>query len=191
MSNCFDGIPLADAIKEFHISPEWQGRITRGFRGCFQPAKIQLWIDVLRSGKYEQSELFLNEADTHFCAFGVLCEQLPTLLQKSNKAVETSAIPYWSRKPETITVLGYKDTGWFDDSGYCYTAPPMSLLFWLANVEPLLKTTYAIQRLEPALLLSRILMQANDKPDREQAWSFNKIADFLEMYCLDSPTPTA
>ena len=38
------------------------------------PEVKQLWLDALRSGKYEQGKLMLRPTDNSYCCLGVLCE---------------------------------------------------------------------------------------------------------------------
>jgi hypothetical protein len=38
------------------------------------PEIKQLWLDALRSGKYEQGKLMLKPTESSYCCLGVLCE---------------------------------------------------------------------------------------------------------------------
>lgn len=118
----------------------------------------ELWVQALRSGKYEQGRAWLHNADTdEYCCLGVLCE-----VAKEN-GVEMS-VRNETRSFDTVTLYDM-------DSQFL----PPSVASWAGlNVDE--SPTVHTQNPYTGEENQYSLVDLND----EFQWSFNKIADIIE-----------
>lgn len=116
---------------------------------------LQLWLDALRSGEYEQGKGYLNK-DGKLCCLGVLCEV----------AIADGVDLVKEPESDLPTVIGY--------SG-CVTSPPGNVRTWLTGEEGWQDIPRPMVDLNGDMERTNVV-RLNDS----MGWTFERIADALE-----------
>lgn len=124
---------------------------------AMDPRKKRDWVDALRSGRYRQALSRLSSDAETFCCLGVACD----LARQEGVG---HWIGYWHPAGDSMSFVGSGDA-----SDVSWSQMPQSVAEWLGAAEGDPRVSTGNGARVP-------LSQLND-----QGYSFNEIADFIEM----------
>lgn len=138
--------------------------------GCadFNPERIKLWTDALRSGKYKQSRRLLSDGENGYCCLGVACEvAIDHGLDLARRETSAEGVLAKHYHPETgkCVVYGAGETGYL----------PVEVADW-----------YGLDSRNPWVYYegqSHTLIALND----DGAFTFNDIADIIDRNYTPQP----